>query len=49
MPNTEQRSQVYDDFQWTQIVDNGNCKITTPLKVVSNQTTYWTNYEQGNT
>ncbi len=48
IPNTEQRSQVYDDFQWTQIVDNGNCKITTPLKVVSNQTTYWTNYEQGN-
>ena len=48
IPTTEQRSQVYDDFVWTQIVGIGNYVITQPLKVVGNQTTYWTNYEQGN-
>ena len=48
IPPTEQRSQVYDDFKWTQIKGLGTYIITQPLKVVSDQTTYWTNYEQGN-
>ena len=50
IPSTEQRSQVYDDFVWTQLAtDTAGCLIITqPLKVVSDQTTYWTNYEQGN-
>lgn len=48
IPAIEERSQIYNDFVWTQLVDNGNCKITQPLKVVGDQTTYWTNYEQDN-
>ena len=48
IPPTEQRSQVYDDFEWTQIVVDANSVITHPLNVVSDQTTYWTNYEQDN-
>ncbi len=49
-PDTESRPQVYNDFVWTQLEENANgcLEITQPLKVVSNQTTYWTNYEQGN-
>lgn len=46
IPSKEQRSQIYDDFEWTQIKGEGNFIITQPLKVVSDQTTYWTNYEQ---
>ena len=50
IPVTEQRSQVYDDFQWTQLkeIATDTLILTQPLKVVSDQTTYWTNYEQGN-
>ena len=48
IPSTEQRSQVYDDFKWTQIKGKGTYIVSQPLKVVSDQTTYWTNYEQGN-
>ena len=51
IPETEERSQVYSNFTWTQLVKNPDDKttiISQPLKVVGDQTTYWTNYEQGN-
>ena len=50
IPNTELRSQVYPDFLWTQLKKdtNGSIIITQPFKVEKDQTTYWTNYEQGN-
>lgn len=48
IPETEQRSQVYDEFTWTQLKKGANCQaISQPFKVENNQTTYWTNYEQG--
>ena len=50
IPETEQRSQVYPNFEWTQLKTNtnGHVIISQPFEVVDNQTTYWTNYEQGN-
>ena len=50
IPETEQRSQVYPEFLWTQLATDtvGMKKITQPFQVLDNQTTYWTNYEQGN-
>lgn len=48
IPETEQRSQVYDEFTWTQLKKGTDCKeISQPFKVENDQTTYWTNYEQG--
>ncbi len=46
IPSIEERSQVYNEFIWTQLVTGPASIITQPLKVVSDQTTYWTNYEQ---
>ena len=46
IPSIEERSQVYNEFVWTQLATNTASIITQPLKVVSDQTTYWTNYEQ---
>ncbi len=50
IPETELRSQVYPDYEWIQLKTNtpGHIVITQPFEVVSDQTTYWTNYEQGN-
>lgn len=48
IPAIEERPQIYNDFVWTQLATYSASIITQPLKVVGNQTTYWTNYEQGN-
>lgn len=49
IPTTEERSQVYTEFTWTQLKKGTGCKeISQPFKVENDQTTYWTNYEQGN-
>ena len=48
IPAIEERPQIYNDFVWTQLATSSASIITQPLKVVGNQTTYWTNYEQGN-